>query len=196
MIPVLLFSLLFNISTQKSTVEDTDFCHSKNELELFELINEIRVKNGHKEIPISPSLSIVAQIHAKDLIMNEPLSSKCNAHSWSDRGEWDKCCYEEDHSNAECMWGKPRELTNYQGDGYEIVAFWRSGDEPNTPISPEIALNLWIKSSGHSDVIFNRKSFGQVAWNAMGVGIYEHYASVWFGIAEDMAPPLHTCHND
>ena len=172
-----------------------EICHSESEINLFNLINTVRKGKGMNTLSLSSSLSRVAELHAKDLQENAPISERCNLHSWSGEGIWKNCCYKEDHSNPECMWLKPREITPYQGHGYEILAFWKSGSDPNLEISPETAIRLWLESPGHSNVIFNEKTFKQVEWNAIGVGIYGNYAAIWFGVEEDRAPPLQHCFN-
>lgn len=72
------------------------------------------------------------------------------------------------------MWSKPGELTTYTGYGYEIAA-WSS--EAITAVE---ALDLWKSSPGHHSLIINRGPWNQ-KWEAIGIGIYEGYALVWFG---------------
>ena len=63
----------------------------------------------------------VAEAHVQDLSYNQPVGGQCNMHSWSDRGSWSGCCYTDDHAASQCMWDKPRELTRYPGNGFEIA---------------------------------------------------------------------------
>lgn len=147
---------------------------SEEEIKLYELVMEYRAKNGLPSIPLSVSLTKVAKAHVEDLQVNKPVTSKCNLHSWSDKGPWMACCYTNDHANANCMWSKPRELTSYKGNGYEI-SFWTSGSATATQ-----ALNGWKTSSGHNSVIINAGIWNK-KWNAIGVGLSENYAVVWFG---------------
>lgn len=155
---------------------------SEKEGELFALINAYRAEKNLSPVPFSPSLTEVAQIHAKDLSEQNPdKSDRCNMHSWSKKGKWTPCCYTRDHAEAACMWKKPSELTDYQGDGFEI-AFNTTG-EPD----PEDALRRWKGSPGHHHVIINSGTWKAVEWNAMGVGIYGGYVLVWFGREEDPA---------
>ena len=88
-------------------------------------------------IPLSKSLITVAQIHSRDLAENHPHNEICNAHSWSNNGAWESCCYTSDHAKASCMWNKPKELTNYNYPGYEIAC---AGAETLSPIE---ALENW-----------------------------------------------------
>lgn len=152
---------------------------SPEEIKLYELIMKYRAENGLKKIPLSKSLTFVAQTHAIDLDENEPENGRCNMHSWSDKGKWSACCYTDDHANAKCMWNKPRELTSYSGNGYEI-AHWRT---PN--LTAEGALEGWQNSKGHNDVITNKSIWKKIEWKAVGIGMYGKYAVVWFGEEPD-----------
>ena len=151
---------------------------SKEELKLYNLIIEYRKSYGLPEIPISKSLTFVAQTHVKDLMLNNPDTADCNLHSWSNKGKWEPCCYNGNHAKAACMWEKPRELTKYTGLGFEIAAY--SGNY----ISAQIALEIWQNSPRHNDVILNNDVWKQ-EWKAIGIGIYGNYAVVWFGNAID-----------
>lgn len=151
---------------------------NETELELYESINEYRDEEGLEPVPLSYSLTIVARTHVQDLIAhgNEVLSGECNMHSWSDHGDWTSCCYTPDHAEAQCMWDKPGELTNYPAPAFEIS----SGTS-----SPQGALNSWKSSQGHRAVILNEGQWADYEWRAMGIGIDGGYAHVWFGTAED-----------
>lgn len=153
---------------------------SEQERSLHRLINEYRSASGLPAIPLSKSLTVVAQIHAQDLDTNPPEGS-CNMHSWSDSGSWTSCCYTPDHAQAACMWNKPRELTNYSGVGYEIsyMHSWAA--------TPSEALAGWKSSSGHNSVIMNLGTWASINWRSVGVGIFGNYAVVWFGEETDPA---------
>lgn len=144
---------------------------------LFDAVNNYRKSKGLKDIPYSPALTKVAQTHVKDLADNHPDQGECNMHSWSENGTWTACCYTPDHHRAQCMWDKPRELTKYRGNGYEVAA---SG-----VIDIEGAMGLWKDSPSHNDVILNLDIW-DVPWLAMGAAIYNGYAVVWFGNQRDM----------
>lgn len=150
-----------------------------DDMELFTLVNDYRVSLGLPAIPLSPSLSLVARTHVEDLIAHGANSGACNLHSWSGEGAWSGCCYTSDHSQASCMWNKPRELTEYPGNGYEIsTGGARDGAH---------ALSLWQSSGGHHDVIINGGSWSQ-PWGAMGVAITPgSFAHIWFGREADPA---------
>ncbi len=147
---------------------------SSAEQELFDLIMSYRKSLNLPTIPLSKSLTHVAQVHARDLALNSPTGGSCNLHSWSDKGPWTSCCYTDDHAKAECVWNKPSELTSYAGYGYEI-AFWSSGGA-----SAKQALEWWKGSPGHHTCIINKGIWKQ-PWKAIGICIFEDYALVWFG---------------
>ena len=156
---------------------------SDEELKLYTLIKEYRNSKALKSIPLSKSLTFVAQTHVKDLAINNPhnnsFGSNCNGHSWSTKGKWTPCCYTSNHARAQCMWDKPRELTSYNGNGFEIGHMNSAGATANS------ALSGWKKSPGHNNVIINKGAWSKSEWNAIGIGIYENYAVVWFGKEED-----------
>lgn len=153
---------------------------SEEEKELWALINAYRESRNLPAVPLSQALTKVAQAHAKDLMENYTRSSRCNMHSWSRKGPWTACCYTDNHKKASCMWDKPKEIAGYDSPGYEI-AYWHSA-----AAHPAAALEVWKKSSGHHAVLANLGAFKQAQWKAIGVGIYQQYAVVWFGEMEDL----------
>ncbi|MEI6456356.1 MAG: CAP domain-containing protein [bacterium] len=191
-----IFLFLFSIAHgQKDTVKFriSDVCLSETELEIYKQINQYRKEKGLDSVPLSKSLTYVAQVHVRDLAENHPNSKRCNMHSWSDQGIWTPCCYTKDKKKAECMWNKPKELTNYISAGFEI-AFWT-----NIPfLSPvkfaALSLKEWKKSPAHHQVIVNLSPWDRFSWMAMGVGYYKGYAVVWFGELDDFeAGPVSIC---
>lgn len=161
-------------------------CLSQTEFELYKLINEYRAQKGLPEVKLSASLSFVARTHAKDQADNFKDGNRCNMHSWSNKGEWSSCCYTPDHKKAKCMWDKPRELTNYPADGFEI-SFYSTYPYASPEAFAKDILNGWKKSPGHNEVIINKKIWKDMKWLAMGIGIYGDYANVWFGAVDDIA---------
>ena len=158
---------------------------SEKEAKLYYLINAYRESLGLPKLSFSKSLTIVARAHVSDSNAYEPENQvdsrgmQGNLHSWSANGGWTPVVYTSDHRYANNMWSKPRELTAYTGNGYEISS--ASGGN----ISPEAALNLWKGSSGHNAVMT-----GQSGWSmlkTMGVAIDGRYAHVWFGSDADPA---------
>ncbi len=149
---------------------------------LARLINDYRASLGLPGIPVSPSLTAVAEAHVRDLEENRPDRGECNLHSWSDRGSWTPCCYTEDGSHAPIMWSKPAEITGgvYQGEGYEIAAW-------ETPaMSTGQAFAMWKQSAEHRAVILNEGRW-VAPWRALGVAVSPHYAVAWFGSDPDPA---------
>jgi len=175
--------LLFGGVTFSSTAAAINVSLSTEETRLYELVNEYRAENGLSAIPLSSSLTYVAQAHVRDL-QNYPPSGNCNMHSWSSNGAWSSCCYTPDHAQAQCMWDKPRELTDYPGNGYEN-AFGSSG----YTATAQAAFDAWKNSSGHNAVILNQGVWNRRPWNALGVGIDGGYAVLWFG--EEVDPASH-----
>lgn len=145
------------------------------EQKLYELINEYRSQNGLPPIPLSPSLTLVANRHVRDLQNNIGDLT----HGWSD------CPY--DASNSEtysCMWNAPQRLgTAYEGNGYENAHGGSGGYEATA----ESALQSWQGSSLHNAVILNEGMWQDKQWQALGIGIYGGYAVLWFGEEADPA---------
>jgi uncharacterized protein YkwD len=164
---LLLSILLISINIQAQSL-------TQEEKHLYDLIMKYRKELKLPEIPLSKSLTFVAQTHVKDLKENKPEKGECNMHSWSSKGKWTECCYTDDHAQAECMWDKPREMTSYKGNGFEI-SYWSSAGA-----TADEALKSWKNSPHHNDVIIN-KDIWKDKWNAIGIGIFENHAAVWFG---------------
>jgi len=187
---VFLLLVLFSAEAfaQKDTHKNplTEICLTQVETELYRLISEYRTKKGLPEISLSASLSIVARTHAIDQAGNFREGSRCNMHSWSGKGEWSSCCYTADHKKAKCMWDKPRELTGYTGDGFEISFYSNYPYSSPAGFAKDI-LDGWKKSPGHNDMILNKGMWKKVRWQSIGIGIYGEFANVWFGEEEDSA---------
>ena len=159
---------------------------SEEEMLLYDLVMEYRGQYGLPAIPLSESLTIVAQAHVLDLQKHRPFNNTCNMHSWSANGEWTSCCYTSDHAEAECMWDKPRELTTYSGNGYEIAHGYTVVPlNSETSTSPSTALKGWKSSKGHNEVIINKGVWQSHPWRAVGIGMSQHFAVIWFGEEED-----------
>lgn len=160
------------------------------EVEIAALINGYRATAGLPPVPLSPSLQAVAEAHAADLSENHPdrgvdaRGRACNAHSWSTKGAWKGGCYPEDHREPALMWMKPQEITRgaYPYNGYEI-AFGVQGAE----ITPMDALEGWRGSPGHDSVLIEKDTWRGAHWQAMGVGVRDGWAVVWFGMQKDSA---------
>ena len=158
---------------------------SEKEAKLYYIINAYRESKGLQKLSFSKSLTIVARTHVSDSNTYMPENQRDsrgmqgNLHSWSNHGSWTPVVYTSDHEYAANMWSKPRELTSYTGNGYEISS-WNSGN-----ITPEDALDLWKNSSGHNAVMTTQGNWSDL--KTMGVAIDGKYAHVWFGSAADPA---------
>ena len=75
------------------------------------------------------------------------------------------------------MWSKPAELTSYTGYGYENAASGVS--------SAAQAVGLWQSSGPHNAVILNQGMWANRTWRALGAGLYQGYATLWFGEQTD-----------
>ena len=179
--------------TQDRQSEERQFCISQEERRLYNLLSSYRKEMGLPPVSLSTSLSEVAKAHARDLSVNNPDKNNCNMHSWSRKGSWSSCCYTDDHSESECMWNKPSELTEYSGAGYEIVTKYYKSTGEQMEQNASNALNRWKKSPPHNNVILNKGIWEEVEWNAVGVGIYGGYATVWFGKEADPAGKPTVC---
>jgi len=150
---------------------------SKN-LDLFEMINTYRVKNGKTALKYSDSLSLVAYIHAVDQFENYSFDDKvCSLHSWSKSKRWRGGCIPAGDKEADwaIMWDKPKELVGMNSKGYEISFMY---DPKTTPIDPEEVLKGWIDSKGHRDCILEKG--WSTRFTKMGVGIHHGLVNVWF----------------
>jgi len=156
-----------------------DFCISSEEMQLFNFINSIREEYGKKTVNLSASLSVVAKTHVKDLLENHPDTSICNLSSWSDKGAWSSCCYNSYIPRPECMKKKPKELTPYPYYGYELVSYFED-DYSFDSLQP-----IWSDTKELLDMILTRGKWEKKRWIVAGVGINNHYVSVWFGQRAD-----------
>lgn len=172
---ILFLTITPTLWSQKLTIE---------EQKLYDLIMQYRTERGLPVIPLSPSLTIVAQTHAKDLAINRPDKGSCNAHSWSNHGNWIPVCYTSNHAQAKLMYSKPSELTNYKGNGYEIVTMIY-GTQKDLVMTPTTALKSWKGSAPHNAVIINSGMWKSSEWQSIGIGMYKGYACVWFGEEPD-----------
>ncbi len=171
--------LFANFKMEQPKATNTTYCPSTADTVLYRMIMKYRGSLGLDTISLSNSLCYVSFSHTLDLQMFNPNKPPCNLHSWSNNGIWTSCCYTPDHRKASCMWDKPREMTSYKGDGFEIATFYSAG------MTPQIALAAWQKSTRHNEVIVNKGIWKAMKWRAIGVSIYDNYAVVWFGTERD-----------
>lgn len=181
-----LIILSASVARSQNAVVADGKCLTETEAVLARLINEYRAERHLPPVILSVSLGRVARMHAIDQTNNHTYGSRCNLHSWSADGNWSSCCYTPDHRRASCMWNKPRELTNYQGDGYEI-SFYSTFTYASPEAFARDILEGWKHSPHHNEVIVNKGIWRSTEWEAMGIGIYGEYANVWFGKVADPA---------
>ncbi|MCF8379133.1 MAG: SPOR domain-containing protein [Bacteroidales bacterium] len=174
----LLTLILISNSFSQDTIPP-DFCISSEEYRLFNLISDYRKAMNLNEAQLSKSLSFVAKQHAIDLFTNKPDTNTCNFHSWSDKGKWIPCCFEKEVIDKSCMINKPLEITKYPGVGYEMI-YWE-----NKSANADKAFEQWRETSASRSLITNFKEWEKFKWTAVGVGIYEGFAIVWFGEEKD-----------
>ena len=141
------------------------------EEKLYRLINDYRAQNRLPAIPRSPALNLVANRHVRDLAGN----LRKLTHGWSN------CPYNaSDQTTYPCMWEAPKRLhTNYPGMSYENAHFKSGG------ATAESALSSWQNSTAHKAVILSQGVWHDYNWQAIGVGIYQDYAVIWFGKEAD-----------
>jgi len=178
---------MLSISGKSQKEVPGDFCLTGDEYRLYELINAHRMINGLKEIPLSASLSFVARTHVIDLYTNHPDTSICTLNSWSDKGEWTPCCHNKYIPQEECIRNKPKELTKYTGEGYELTY----AEIFNT--NADTVFRFWKKIDVANEFLLNEGPWEKKSWKAMGVGIYKSYAVVWMGQRTDVLPSPGKC---
>jgi Cysteine-rich secretory protein family len=181
----LLFIFLILVGFDDRPDNEGNVCISLEEKKLYDLIMAYRKANKLSDIPLSASLSLVAQTHARDLSSNYKFDpkNKCNPHSWSQKGKWVSCCYTNDHKKASCMWNKPKEIADYPGYGFEIAYYSSLG------ANAQEGIDGWKISPGHNPLLINSGTWEKVTWKAIGIGIYKEYGLVWFGEESDKTTP-------
>lgn len=189
--PVLLLAALSVSDAARAQYANTADCLNPQEATLVALVNQYRQQNGLPAVAASFSLSSVGQWHVWDLEVNDPSGGNCNLHSWSAARPvlWQPMCYTADHAQAAQMWNKPRQITGnvYNSNGYENAA-WHSN-----AITAAGALQQWQNSPGHNQVILNQGAWAGQTWRAMGVGVSQHFAVLWFGTLTDPLGTMQVC---
>lgn len=177
---IMLFVLVFPViaAENQGITNGNDTIRSRmtqDETVLFNMINDMRIQNKLPAIPFSSDLCKVANTHIADLIKYKPQDKGCSLHSWSGSGKWTSCCNTKEVFGIQCMKSKPREITGYKGDGFELI-YW--GEDKATP---EEAAALWKQVDASSDMILSRAKWSGYQWKALGVGMKDGYAILWLG---------------
>jgi hypothetical protein len=186
---IFIFAILL-FSGTRALCQVPDICLTRDEYRLYTIINDYRAKQGMGIIPVSRSLCYVAKIHARDLFFNRPDTSFCSLNSWSDKGLWIACCHSKYTPNPACIVNKPSELTKYPGEGHELC-YWDSEE-----LQPDTVFNFWLSIEQARELLLNQKKWSYFTWNAMGVGLYKGYASVWVGEVRDTITEPKLCPNE
>lgn len=170
-----------NIPVKQVMDVPAGFCVTEAEWKLYRMINEYRRQYDLPPVPLSTSLCFVAKTHVKDLFLNHPDQDPCNAHSWSDKGPWKPFCYpgDENPKKGISVWDKPKELSKYNGKGYEIV-YWE-----NNAVVIDSIITFWKSIDYFNGFLMNTGKWQGKRWNAIGIGIWENYAVAWFGEVPD-----------
>ena len=174
-----LFAALPLVAQESSEKQEDEVCISKQEMRLLNLINNLRINNNKPAIPLSASLTKVAKTHTMDLEVNHPDTSICNYHSWSDKGDWSSCCYNQYVVSTECIRNKPAELTDYKFPGYELIT-WDS-----RAANADSVFRFWNSYVESRNMFINAGVWERYNWNAIGLSISNHYVSIWFGYKPD-----------
>lgn len=182
-----LLLIILLISGTNTIGQVADICLTKDEYRLYTIINEYRTKQGLSVVPVSRSLCYVAKIHARDLFFNRPDTGFCSLNSWSDKGPWTACCHSRYNPNPLCIVRKPSELTKYTGEGHEIC-YWDS-----QALQPDTVFKFWLSVKPARELLLNQDKWSNFNWNAMGVGFYNGYASLWVGELKDTVPEPALC---
>jgi uncharacterized protein YkwD len=142
------------------------------EAQLYNMVNQYRAQHNLPPVPLSKSLTLVANRHTRDLDENIGKLT----HGWSN------CPYDARNSNSYyCMWLAPKRFqTAYPGYGYENAYAVYGGNATAAG-----ALQGWINSSAHRHVILNQGIWQSHPWNAVGISIHKGYAVIWFGEEAD-----------
>lgn len=187
------------VRPEEARVDPTDVrpgtCLSPDEAELARLVQEYRRAHGLPAIPLSKSLTLVAQWHVFDLEKNDPTVRRnekgqpCGLHSWSSKGPWAGFCYSADTKDEKRIWDKPHELTGgkYPGMGFESVYY--NGDG----VLPFRALDYWSLRPEERGILLESQPWPSMKWPALGVGIRGRHAALWFGTEKDPLGAISAC---
>jgi|AntRauTorckE6833_2_1112554.scaffolds.fasta_scaffold00259_8 hypothetical protein len=181
----MLLLLMMMVLLAPAGFAQVEVCLNEDEVALANLVNQLRKQNDREIVSLSASLSYVADVHVKDLYLHHNPLGQCNLLSWSDKGRWTACCIE--GSNLECMHDKPFELTQYKSKGYELIFY------QNTQVTSGLAFNAWKESAQAQKLILQQGRYSDKQWQAMGVAIFDGYASIWFGELIDKAGEPLSC---
>ena len=176
----LLISVFIFLSLSVFSQNFNSITLDETEREIIDLINQYRAKNNMPELKLSASLCYVADVHAKDLHINKPHENCGSLNSWSNKGRWNRLCYNKSKTALKEMKNKPAELTSYKGQSIELVYFGSDN------YSASEVLEAWKKNPQCNNLILNKQPYAATKWLAIGAGYFEGYLCVWFGPLEDI----------
>jgi hypothetical protein len=145
--------------------------------ELVDAINAERNRHNLPAVAMSARMTHVAIEHVTDLLRNRPDLTFGNLHSWSGRGHRGRGgrYIPGDPRTYRIMWDKPREIAGYTSNGYELAAFTAG------TFTARSAMNQWLKSTPHLDLILERGIWAALPWKALGAFYHGKFACAWFG---------------
>ncbi len=164
-----------------------ELCLSSDEKVLVDAVNAFREAHGLQAVALSRALCYVADVHAKDLYFNYDERSGKSMHSWSHKGRWKGCSYENPRTDGRCMHNKPSELTDYKGLGFELAYY------DNTGSAGMNAYEAWIRHEKNRAFLLNEGTYLSFDWNAVGIKIFKGYVLLWFGTTVDVSAPIVVC---
>jgi hypothetical protein len=88
---------------------------------------------------------------------------------------------------GECIRNKPKELTAYTGEGYELTY----AEVFNT--NADTVFKFWSSIDEANEFLLNEGPWEKKSWRAMGIGIYKSYAVLWMGQKTDALPSPVLC---
>ena len=83
---------------------------------------------------------------------------------------------------------KPGEITDYKGEGYEIIIRGTAGQKFN-------AQKAYDRLKADTDFIdyYSRERHEEKEWSALGISLSDDYIIVWFGKETDTKPVPAIC---
>lgn len=146
---------------------------NKQEIALFQKINNYRVSNGLPQLVLNDSLNMVAEAHTKDIYEHYGENGDSSLHSWSKSNKWIGGVFNmNDPSTYSIIWDKPKEIAKMKEDGFEISHRHFSSD-----CGPECAFVSFVNSPPHRNVILEKNGFGK--FTKIGISIYQNIVCVW-----------------
>ncbi len=197
-IPGIALAILVAVVPHAHSQYEPSGCLNETEAELIQLVNEYRQQNAVDPVPVSATLTEVAQWHVVDHAYATEVTGdygsdpSCNLHTWyggPPAAPYGTCCYTADQSQAQCMWDKPAEISggSYAAIGFEIAAVGATDAAG--------ALALWTNTAPFDDFLLGQGIWAGRTFRALGVGVDEERRRYFLWMAEqpDAAPDPSEC---